>query len=401
MKFLASLTARLAPIALCFATPILAQSQSPEIDELHRRVAVIRSQLPQIAALADKYAKFLGRDGSGRFLISRRIDPAFFLEFLTRAGGPPDTQDADNPAIPGLALLPVRHWAGNGLGLASKVEELRAQARPVLIIGPANGRPDALLNNAPFIDDGAPNGDRTGASMNGVANMIAAWTLYCEVVSAATRDGWQPGVLLSVLMPGASANNALAKFRMPSLTPKPIPASTLGAQYLDAVDAILTKAAAPAHVTLIDTIAARMRTLRDSGATLYAASCGHYLMEEIPRDAMSSRVFSVLPAVGSAPSPGASFSHRGDVMLWFGYGGYDCPNADVSRSFEDIGLRVVLASDHPPVSPPRNVFAEIPLPWQLPDGIVPLPFAPNRMAPVSSVDMTLHYIWLRRLLATP
>ena len=98
---------------------------------------------------------------------------------------------------------------------------------------------------------------------------------------------------------------------------------------------------------------------------------------------------------------GTRASTRGDVMEWFGYGGYDCPNADVSRTFEDLGLRVVLASDHPPASPPSNVIAEIPLPWQLPDGIVPLPFAPKRMAPVSSVDMALHYIWLRRLLATP
>lgn len=401
MKSFASLTVRLTAIALLFAAPAVAQSGSPEIDELHRRVAIIRSQLPQITALANKYAKFLGRDGSGRFLISRRIDPAFFLEFTNRAGGPPDTQDADNPGVAGLALLPVRHWTGNGLGIASKVEELRSQARPVLIIGPAAGRPESLLGGTPFIDNGAPNGDRANASINGIANMIAAWTLYCEVVSAATRDGWQPGVLLSVLMPGATRHNARATFRMPGVTPEPIPDGSLGAQYLDAIDAILTQAAAPAHVTLIDTVAARLRALRDAGATLYAASCGHYLLEEIPRDAMSSRTLSVIPVAGSAAAPGASPSKRGDVMLWFGYGGYDCPNADVSRSFQDLGLKVVLASDHPPASPPANVIGQILLPWQLPDGIVSLPFAPARMAPVSSVDMALHYIWLRRLLTTP
>src|SRR5450755_2806680 len=117
MESFASLTARIATFALFFAIPAAAQSTSPEIDELHHRVAVIRSQLPQITALADKYVKFLGREGSGRFLISRRIDPAFLLEFLGRAGGPPDTQDADNTGASGLAILPVRHWAGNGLGI--------------------------------------------------------------------------------------------------------------------------------------------------------------------------------------------------------------------------------------------------------------------------------------------
>ncbi len=401
MKSLASVTAGLTTTALLFATQLPGQSSFPEIHELHRRVAIIRSQLPQITALSDKYAAFLGRDGSGRFLISRRIDPAFFLEFTTRAGGPPDTQDADNPAIAGLALLPVRHWVGTAFGVAAKAEQLRSQARPVLIIGPANGRPESLLGDVPFIDDGARNSDRADASLNGIANMIAAWTLYCEVVSAATRNGWQPGVLLSVLMPGATAHNARAKFRMPDVTPDPIPGGVLGAHYLDAVDSILAHAAAPAHVTLMDTVAARLRALRNSGATLFAGSCGHYLMEEIPHDAASSTTFSVLPAAGSVAPNGMPSSKRGDAMVWFGYGGYDCPNADVSRSFQQLGLRVVLATDHLPDYPPDNVLAEIPLLWQLPDGTVPLPFAPGRVAPISSVDMALHYIWFRRLLTPP
>jgi hypothetical protein len=66
-----------------------------------------------------------------------------------------------------------------------------------------------------------------------------------------------------------------------------------------------------------------------------------------------------------------------------------------------MGMRVVVVSDDPPADPPANVIGEIRLPWQLPDGVVPLPFAPSRMAPISSVDMALHYLWFRRLLAPP
>jgi len=108
MKSFASLTAYVATTALVFATHLPGQNRSPEIDELQRRVAIIRSQLPQITALSDKYATFLGRDGSGRFLISRRIDPALFQEFLARAGGPPDTQDAE------LGSVSLPRWNNSG-----------------------------------------------------------------------------------------------------------------------------------------------------------------------------------------------------------------------------------------------------------------------------------------------
>ena len=401
MAIPSSRIARLGFVGLFAAAPLIAQDHSPEIAELRRRIVTIRAQLPQLTTLADKYAPFLGYETSGRFLISRGIDPAFYLEFLTRAGGPPDTQDADNSVAPGLALLPVRHWDGNGLGITAKVEQLHAQGRPVLVIGPASGRPVALLNGAPFVDNGAPNGNRANASINGIANIIVGWTLYSEIVSAATRAGWQPGVLLSVLMPGATAHNARATFRMLGTTPAPIAAGVLGGEYLNAIDSILALAAAPEHVTLMDTLAARVRSLRGGGATLYAGSCGHYLMEEIPYDAATSSVFSVLPTTGGPPGSTSRTPKRDDVMIWFGYGGYDCPNAKVSGSFHDLGLKVVIVSDDPPANPSGNVLAEIHLPWQLPDGIIPLPFAPGRMAPVSSIDMAMHYVWLRRLLTAP
>ena len=403
MRFSANPIAQVVLLALGASTPARSQGGPPEVDELRRRVAVMRSQLPQITLLADKYAAFLGYDGSGRFVISRQIDPAFYLEFQGRAGGPPDTQDADVGAAAGLALLPVRHWDGTGLGVAGNVEKFWAQGRPVLLVGPANGRPEPLLNGVPIIDDGAPNGDRTNASINGIANLIVAWVFYSEVVAAATRAGWQPGVLLSVLISGSTPHNDRAKFRMPGPAPERIPGGRLGALYLDTLDSILALAAAPDHRTLMDTVAARIRLLRGGGKTVYAGSCGHYLLEEIPRDAGTSTTFSVLPGAGTATAAPARAPTPvpGDVMIWFGYGGYDCPNIRVAESFHRLGLKVVLASDALPPNGSQDVLAEIQLPWQLPDGVVPLPFSPGRVAPISSVDMAMHYLWLRRLLTAP
>jgi hypothetical protein len=221
------------------------------------------------------------------------------------------------------------------------------------------------------------------------------------VVAAATRAGWRPGILASVLVDGWEAHNDQAHFRMPTLAPAPIPAGVLGARYLAAVDSILDQAAAPAHQLLVDSIATKLRQLRKSGATLFAGSCGHYLLQEIPHDAQTSRLLAILPGGPAAFAAAARAPIRNDVMLWFGYGGYDCPNATVSDSFQNLGMRVVVVSDDPPADPPDNVIGEIRLPWQLPDGVVPLHFAPSRMAPVSSVDMALHYLWFRRLLTPP
>lgn len=194
-------------VTLCvfLAAPLAGQGGASEVAELRGRVATIRAHLPQITGVAQKSAAFLGHESTSRFLIPRQLDPAFYLEFLFRAGGPPDTHDTGDPDAPGLVLLPVRHWIGVGLGVAGAAERWQSMQRPVVIIGPANGRPSIALSGS-FIDNGAPNGDREHASINGIANMIVGWTFYTEIVAAATRAGWQPGILLSVLAPGASAD---------------------------------------------------------------------------------------------------------------------------------------------------------------------------------------------------
>ena len=388
-------------LALFAPASCRAQGGPPEIDELRRRITVIRAELPEISALATKLAPFLAQAASSRLLIPRSLDPGFFLEFSVRAGGPPDTQDADVSTLGGLALLPVRHWDGTAFGVATRSERLQAQGRPVVVIGPASGRPDNLLGAAPFIDNGAPDGHIANASLNGVANLAAGWRLYAELVSAATRAGWRPGVLRSVLVAGADTFNASIRFRMPDAAPDPITAGTLGSAYLDAVDSILRLAADPGHRATMDSTAARLRELRQSGRRIFAGSCGHYLMEEIPRDAMISKTFAALPGDRRPVQSGAPFSSRGDAIIWFGYGGYDCPNATVADSFHTLGPQVVLVSDRPATDHRADLLAEILLPWQLPDGAIPLPFPPGLFAPLSSVDMAVHYVWLRRLLGSP
>jgi hypothetical protein len=64
------------------------------------------------------------------------------------------------------------------------------------------------------------------------------------------------------------------------------------------------------------------------------------------------------------------------------------------------GLDVVLITSEPPVLTPDEIVAEIPLRWRIPDAVAAIPFAPGSAAPISSVEMALHYLWLRHLVAT-
>ncbi len=383
--------------ALTSSLALPAQDDAREVAELRRRITAIRKQLPVITEAAEYAAGYFKDDSAKRIMTPKTLDPGFWLEFYYRAGGPPEFQDADDPPRRGVVILPVRHWEGIGLGVAMLAERYRDQGRPMITIGPAADRPSVPVGRR-FLDNGAPNGDRASGAINSIANMIIGWTWYAELVAAATRDGWWTGSYLSVLVPGGVQHNAEVRFRMPGLPPAVIAAGMLGGAYLDALDTVLASTQTPSHRSLVAAAADSLRARRRDGGTLFVATCGHYLMEEIPRDTIDTPFRPVDWRWDMAGKLRASGASPGDAMLWFGYAGYDCPSVEVSAPFLDAGLRVVVVTDRPARELPRNVVARVPLEWRMPDAGALLPFPPGAVAPTSSIDMTVHYLWLRRLL---
>ncbi len=380
------------PVALA------AQGAPPEITELRRRVSVMRAHISDITATAEFAAATMTRDTTLRFLFSRRLDPGAYLEFNVRAGGPPDTQDADNLSARGLVLMPVRNWDRSALTIAMQAESWQSLGRAVITIGSAAGRP-ALPIGDRLVDNGAPDGGTASSDINGVANLIAAWTFYAEFVAAATRLGWQPGIYLSDAAPGGIAHNRTIHFRMPAGEPvTPVAAGELGTAYLAAVDALLDRALRPEHQAEVAHSADSLRTWRKEGTRLWVASCGHYLLEEIPRQKAPP-----FHAIDWRWDPGRRLREAGvttgDAMLWFGYAGYDCPHAEIATPFAERGLKVVVVSDRLSSTLPEPVRARVTLSWPTTDAVVLIPFSPGILAPTSSVDMALHYLWLRRLVA--
>jgi|CXWL01.1.fsa_nt_gi hypothetical protein len=373
-----------------------AQDDAREVAELRRRIAIIRSQMPAITEAAEYAAGHFKADSAKRILVPKSIDPGLGLEFIYRAGGPPESGNADDATLRGVVLLPVRHWDGLGLGIAMLAQKFQEQGRPVITIGSAADRPGIPVGRR-FLDNGAPSGDRALGGLNGIANMIVAWTWYAEVVAAATRDGWWTGSYLTVLQPGATQHNAAVQFRMPTPPPTVVAAGTLGTAYLDAVDALLATTSVASHRASVTRAADSLRARRKDGGRLFVATCGHYLQESIQSDTIASPfrpldwrwdVAGKLRAAGASP---------GDGMLWFGYGGYDCPNVEVAAAFRSAGLRVVVVTDRTTTDALPGVAFDVPLAWRMPDAGAPLPFPPGAVAPTASVAMAVHYLWLNRL----
>ncbi|MEO5799117.1 MAG: hypothetical protein ABIZ70_13435 [Gemmatimonadales bacterium] len=382
-------------LAVALLAPVGAPCQDPipEVSELRRRITTMRGNLPDITEAAEYAVRLMSADSSLRFLSPMSVDAGFYRELFFHGGGPPETGNADDPTLPGVVILPVRTWS-SGLGISMRVERLHSTRRVVITIGARVGKPSLPIGER-LIDNGGTNDD--SPPLNDLSNIVAWWTFYSEFLAAATRAGWQPGVYKSSPAPGAEAHNARVVFRMPAgaaLTA--VAPGQLGRQYLDGVEALLTAVATPTHRALVERGASLLRTARQGGATVFVASCGHYLLDEIPRDSLRTpfRPIDWRWEMGKRLSEAGA--RPGDAMLWFGFGGLDCPHAEVSNAFAVAQLQVVtLTGPTPP--PAGSVALFIPAHWPQADGLARLPFAPGVAAPVASVEMVLHYLWIKRL----
>lgn len=394
---------------LLLAANLIAASSAPaqdipsEITELRRRVALIRADLANITAAAAYATDIFTRDPAARFLFSATRSPAMASEFFWHTGASPETRDADDPAARGVVIYPVAAWESSGLTVAMLLDRWQSAGRPVIVVGSSADKP-AFSTLRWLISNGAPDGSRANAAINGVANLIATWTLYVEFVASATRHHWRPGIYVSILTPDADDSNYRVHFRVPEgpAPVAPIAAEELGTQYLNRIDSLLTLAAHPQHRAIVQRAADSLRTLRVAGHRLFVAGCADYLHSYVLTDTSASPFKPWNAYDGVAPDALQARGARvNDGVLWFGYTGYDCPHLQPSQPFQDAGMRVVVVSDHLANRLPPNVMVAVPLDWQLPEHIAQVPFNPEGAGSASSVDAMLHYLWIRRLVAAP
>ncbi len=380
-----------------------AQGVPPEIAELRRRVAAIRADLPSVTAAADYASDIFTRDPSARFLFSATRSPAMSGEFAWHTGASPEMRDADDSTAHGIVVYPVAAWESSSFAIAILMDRWRAAGHPVILIGSAVDRP-ALNASRWVITNGAPDGKRSSAPMNGVANTIAAWALYLEFVASATRHHWRPGIYVSHLIPNADDSNSRMPFRVPpgGTSVTAIPAGQLAGEYLDRIDSLLAKSEQPQHVALVERAADSLRALRGAGHRVLVASCANYLHAYLITDTIASPFRPWNGYEGATPGVLQLLgAHPSDGVLWFGYSGYDCPHVQVSQSLLDARLRVVVVSDLLPAHLPANVMAGVSLTATFPEHVTNVPFNPEGAGSVMSVESALHYLWIRRLVGAP
>ena len=389
-------------VLLAALRPSAAQGIPPEIAEIRLRVAGIRAQMAEVTASAEYVGSLFTRDSTARLMVSGMRNPGMMAEFAFHSGGPPEFRDADDLSGRGVVIVPVAAWETGAFAVAALIDRWQAVGRPVVVIGSLAGKPE-LPTLQHLVPNGAPDGLRTNATINEVANLIATWTFYVEFVASATRHAWQPGILASIAVPNADDSNARVRFRAPGRAGAvtPIPAGQLGNQYLDRIDSLLTLAARPQHQALLQRAADSLRSARAAGHRLFVGACGNYLNRSVVADSIGSPFRPVLAQYEVVAPMLQRGARPGDALLWFGYYGYDCPHLQAAGPLQDANYKVVAVSDNLPPQFPPNVLVAVPLGWRLPEHVADVPFNGEGAGSASSVDALLHYLWLKRLVGTP
>ncbi len=380
-------------------TRLAAQGPPPEVTEMRRRVAVIRAEMPTITSVAEDAAERFARNPLSRLLVSQSWDKSFWSEMIFHGGGPTGIEEADASPLSGIVLLPVRSWEGEALRTSMFAERQIGRNRMTIVIGSTNGVPNIPLGQK-RLDNGAPDGSADHATESAIANNIVAWTFVTELVAAASRHGWHPGILLSAVVPGWESANSGIKWRINDSTPgHQIPAGKLGSAYLDEVDRILELAGGPARSVAVNRAAAALKSVVGHGGKVYMASCMHWLSEELPRDSVATHGvrgfdwrWDTEKIIGDLTTPN-------DALVWFGYGGTDCPHVQPTALFRQLQRPTAVVAG-PVTAKPATDFLWIPQGWRLPDAAAPLPFAPGGVGPVSSIEAAVTWLWLRRVVGT-
>jgi len=262
----------------------------------------------------------------------------------------------------------------------------------VTLIASAAGRPQDIVVDY-FIDNGAPSPGAEHGRINALANVTLGWMWCCEYVSAMTREGKIPGILISVALPGAEEYDA--KIQTPEGRHKinpcdtPVPPGRLAEVYLKRIEKAIADLKTPRIQDQVrkaaDIAAARMA----AGETVGLSALGHLIIFEVMEDdakAPWKQFFGI---------HGNDIFERtmkpGELLVWIAYMGMDSAYASYGERIEKAKVDLITSYAPPlePAAPPARQLAHIEQPWEAGDAVVPLPCEPGSMAPASGIISTL------------
>jgi hypothetical protein len=327
------------------------------------------------------------------------VQPSFAEEVMNRSGclsvvlPPEERAKALTPND--VDLISARSWEEDKDKVQGMLKTANEHGWKTILFASKAGMPADIKVTA-LIDNGASSGAKDEAPVNALANIMNVWLWTCEYTAAMSRQGKYPGILMSIMLPGAEDYDK--KIQAPEGrnfigdTKAAIPAGQLAEIYLKRVDSLMATLASEGTQSQIDCAADVITRKLAEGKTVGVATCTHLLMSEI----FENRKTPMKPfnAVWQAKDAFGKNLKAGDAVLWFGYIGVRTPYEDYATPMRATGAEMITSYVTDLKNPENNetdAACQLPQHWNMPDAEVPLPFPPGNMAPVSSLDQGLLY----------
>lgn len=379
-------------LALAVAGNAMAAREAEGILERYAaRLPALQVQLPAIIECAESVARWRVATSNSFVAVTHREQVGFANEFMSRAGGLSEIAGSKNKGeIAEYVLLScIRSWPADKDRMLPALNRFRAQKHKIILFAPRLTAPtnfpvDVLLDNG----DKSKMGDE--AALNAIVNITAGWLWNLEYTAALTRLGRHPGVLKSISYEDGKDFNAAIKTNRTALWnfDKPIPAGELSRLYFARLDRMMVDLKSePIQKQMNDAVDLAVSRIKD-GKPVRAATCTHFLKDEIGRD-LQSPIKSFRPY-------GKGFESNvrpGDLLLWMAYIGMDTANVEHSAGIARCGADLIACyvPDKNPARNATNALALINQPWEFGDAEIAIPFPPGRMAPVSGIIQALQY----------
>jgi uncharacterized phosphosugar-binding protein len=371
----------------------------PALLAYNARLVVARQQIPTLTSSAEAAAARIAAHPLALINVPYANQSGFAEELSNRAGGLSNispTEGRPTEATPhDVVLYSVRSWAKDGEKAVKFMEEYRAKGWPITLFASRAGMP-ANLQVDYFVDNGASGPSEDEGPMNALVNSLNGWMWCCEYYSAMTRRGKYPGVLLSVSFPNA------AEFDKPLQTEpggrqwlgtakEPIKPGILADIYLKRCEELSRNLASPHVQQQVRKAAAIVLDRFKTGRRVFVSSLGHMVLEEIFYN--NKTPWKPFNSAGQAKTAFTANLKPGDLLVWIGYIGMNSAYEDFDAGMRASGADVIACiALHP--DPKNNApwaLAHIDQSWTIGDAVVPIPYAPDKMAPLSGINSLMLY----------
>lgn len=374
----------------------------PALIEYEARIPKIDSQIPQMIKAAEFAANHVLKHPDTLINVPYDQQPAFSEEMINRAGGLSNIYPSERPdrismvTDHDIVILSVRSWQTDSETIIQGINEFKEKKWKIILIGSKNGMPKGLKCDF-FIDNGAPTGEAVYGRINVIANITIGWMWCCEYVSAMTRKGKIPGILMSVSFEEAVEYNKKIQSPQGRLwigdCPEKIPAGKLAKIYIERVKKLVSDLKSEKIQKQIeiasDIIAERML----EGKRVGISGVGHIINDEVKRDMKAPWIgFQSAGYVRGKRNIFKQYLKPGDLLVWIAYIGLNSRYTDYGKYIRDAGVDLITSFAPDPDNPQINetgAIAHIDQCWVKGDAEVPLPCHPWKMAPISGINSAL------------